>query len=275
MKRGTTGDIVVEGEVRFDGRAHRRAAGARDPQPRPGALPRAAPSVPRADGAREPARRGLPVAGARRKPQQRLEHCFALFPRLKERAGPDRGHALRRRAADARHRARAHVRGQAAVHRRALARPRAENPRRSCSPPSRRSTPTASRCCWSSRKWARCSEWPTATTCCRRGASSPKGSGGVTDGRRDAARRLSGTIATSATRRTSRQLFRVNTLRFLQRGHAVSILSRTQGVRPRGMNSRTSSTITAKISRRISLKLSNCRASSVSGYRRNTAITGP
>ena len=38
MKRGTTGDIVLEGSA-VRGRAHRRPALARDPPARPGALP--------------------------------------------------------------------------------------------------------------------------------------------------------------------------------------------------------------------------------------------
>jgi branched-chain amino acid transport system ATP-binding protein len=84
MKRGTTGDIVLEGEVRFGGE-------------RIDALP-----------AHEIRRRGLVHCPERRRPfreltvlenllagaflssnrsqtQRRLEHCFALFPRLSER----------------------------------------------------------------------------------------------------------------------------------------------------------------------------------------------
>src|SRR5258708_27518449 len=84
MKRGTTGEIVLEGEVRFAGE-------------RIDALP-----------AHEIRRRGLVHCPERRRPfreltvlenllagaflssnksatQRRLEHCFALFPRLAER----------------------------------------------------------------------------------------------------------------------------------------------------------------------------------------------
>ena len=86
MKRGTAGDIVLEGEVRFAGE-------------RIDALP-----------AHEIRRRGLVHCPERRRPfreltvlenllagaflstsrgetQKRLEHCFALFPRLSERKG--------------------------------------------------------------------------------------------------------------------------------------------------------------------------------------------
>ena len=50
---------------------------------------------------------------------------FGLFPRLKERAQPEGRHALRRRAADARHRPGAHGAAAAAPARRAVAGPRA------------------------------------------------------------------------------------------------------------------------------------------------------
>jgi branched-chain amino acid transport system ATP-binding protein len=86
MKRGTAGDIVVEGEVHFAGE-------------RIDALP-----------AHEIRTRGLVLCPERRRPfreltvlenldagaflcrnsqekKRRLEHCFALFPRLKERSG--------------------------------------------------------------------------------------------------------------------------------------------------------------------------------------------
>jgi hypothetical protein len=52
----------------------------------------------------------------------------------------------------------------------------------------------------------------------------------------------------------SRQALRQAPLRCLQRGHCLSILSRTDGASPRGMKSSTSSTMTAKISRRSSPK---------------------
>src|ERR687897_493794 len=76
MKRGTTGDIVLEGEVRF-------------------------------------ASERIDALAAHEIRMRGLVHC------------PERRHPVGRRAADARHRARAHVRGEAAGDRRALARARA------------------------------------------------------------------------------------------------------------------------------------------------------
>src|SRR5882672_3932340 len=84
MKRGTTGDIVLEGEVRFDGER----------------IDSLAPHEIRARGLVHCPERRRPfreltvlenlLAGAflsrnKAKTQERLEHCFALFPRLKER----------------------------------------------------------------------------------------------------------------------------------------------------------------------------------------------
>ncbi len=56
--------------------------------------------------------------------EEDLDRVCRLFPRLKERLDPARRHAVRRRAADARHRARADDAPEAAAARRALARAR-------------------------------------------------------------------------------------------------------------------------------------------------------
>ena len=173
MKRGTTGDIVLEGEVRFAGERIDALAVARDPHARPGALPGAAPPVPRADGAGESARRGVPV-------QEFGRDAAAAGPLLCAISevvgthGADRRNAVRRRAADARHGARADVRSQAAGDRRALARAGAAHPRGVVRRDRARSTPRACRCCSWSRRSVRCSAWRAAATCCLRDASSPK-----------------------------------------------------------------------------------------------------
>ena len=62
---------------------------------------------------RDNLRMGAFIPGARAKFSERLDYVYTLFPRLKERAEPDGRHALRRRAADVRHRACAHERTEA------------------------------------------------------------------------------------------------------------------------------------------------------------------
>jgi ABC-type branched-subunit amino acid transport system ATPase component len=126
-KRGTAGDIVLEGEVRFAGERIDALA------------------------AHEIRMRGLVHCPERRRPfreltvlenllagaflsrnaaqtQRRLEHCFALFPRLAERkaqiAGTLSGGEQQMLAT-----ARAHVRREADRDRRALPRARAQDPR--------------------------------------------------------------------------------------------------------------------------------------------------
>jgi branched-chain amino acid transport system ATP-binding protein len=173
MKRGTTGDIVLEGEVHFAGE-------------RIDTLP-----------AHEIRSRGLVHCPERRRPfreltvlenlmagaflsknkietQRRLEHCFALFPRLSERkaqiAGTLSGGEQQMLAT-----ARALM-----FEAKLLA---IDEPSLGLAPLIREElfaaiakiTARACRCCWSSRKSARCSAWPTATMCCRRGGSSPRG----------------------------------------------------------------------------------------------------
>jgi len=84
MKRGTTGDIVLEGEVRFDGEridtlpAHEiRARGlVHCPERR---RPFRELTV------LENLQAGAFLSRNRTKTQERLEHCFTLFPRLSER----------------------------------------------------------------------------------------------------------------------------------------------------------------------------------------------
>jgi branched-chain amino acid transport system ATP-binding protein len=83
MKRGTTGDIVLEGEVRFGGEridalpAHeiRRRGLVHCPERRPF----------RELTVLENLLAGAFLSSNRSQTQRRLEHCFALFPRLSER----------------------------------------------------------------------------------------------------------------------------------------------------------------------------------------------
>ena len=139
MKRGTTGDIVLEGEVRFAGE-------------RIDTLP-----------AHEIRSRGLVHCPERRRPFRELtvlENLLAgAFLRRKMRRDPeapgallrpfpaalgaqgaDRRHAFRRRAADARHRARADVRSRSCSRSTSLRSASRRSSARSCSPPSRAST---------------------------------------------------------------------------------------------------------------------------------------
>jgi ABC-type branched-subunit amino acid transport system ATPase component len=145
-KRGTDGDIRLEGEISFRGQ-------------RIDAMP-----------AHEIRMLGLGHCPERRRPfrelsvlenlmagaylskdsaanRQRLDKCFGLFPRLAERRDQFATNRLwdwRRRFA------------------------------RNCSKRYRRFMPKDCPSCWWSRRWRRCSGWPTAATCCRRAASSPK-----------------------------------------------------------------------------------------------------
>ena len=187
MKRGTHGDIVLEGEVRFAGE---RVDGLAAHEIRT----RASCTAPSAGGRFASSRSRKTCSPApsfrrARKTQRRLDHCFALFPRLAERktqiAGTLSGGEQQMLAT-----ARANVRGEAARDRRAFARPCAANPRGTLRR-DRQDPRRGCRCCWSSRKWPRYSGWRSATTSLP-GPHHCRGLGAVTDGRRDAARRVPG-----------------------------------------------------------------------------------
>src|SRR6185295_15456680 len=107
--------------------------------------------------------------------------------------GADRRHALRRRAADARDRARPHVRRQAARHRRALARPRAEDPRGALR--GDRQDPRGRRAGAARRAGGRAGlPHGLAQLRALAGPHHRGGSGRAPDERRDAARRLPGSL---------------------------------------------------------------------------------
>ena len=80
-----------------------------------------------------------------------LERVYAMFPILADAPAPGRRHAVRRRAADVRDRARPDGRAEPAADRRTVARPRAARGRAADRKPARRSTSPASPSCWSSR----------------------------------------------------------------------------------------------------------------------------
>ena len=110
------------------------AAGARDRRKRAGAGARRARHLRRPDGeGKSPARRQPATRAPRRAKRRGASRCSALFPRLRERAAPDRAHHERRRAADARHRPRADVEPGYPAARRAVARALAAAWCRSCS----------------------------------------------------------------------------------------------------------------------------------------------
>src|SRR5688572_342284 len=106
--------------ARSDEALHRR-----DRKPRRGTGPRRPAPVPEADGGGKPAARRLPPAGARGDPHQ-PRVLLRDVSGARRAAPPARRLALRRPAADARHRPRAHVGAEAAAGRRAVGRPRAD-----------------------------------------------------------------------------------------------------------------------------------------------------
>ena len=126
----TTTLRAISGTVRQDRADRVRRAGARPPRPGGGrpprrrARPRGPRHVRRAHRLGEPAPRRL-HAQPRRRPQGRPRADGRLLPLDRAAPRPAGGHALGRRAADARARARAHVAPAPAPARRALARARA------------------------------------------------------------------------------------------------------------------------------------------------------
>ena len=108
-----------------------------------------------------------PRTGPQGRPRARLRP----LPAAQGARVADRRHAVRRRAADARHGPRADGRPHAADARRAVDGSRARCSSRRSSTSSRRSTPRASPSCWSSRTPTWRSRSPTAATCSRPAAS--------------------------------------------------------------------------------------------------------
>ena len=157
----------------FRHRARARAARSGSTAPTSGARSRrrssrAALSMCRRAGASSPISRcaRISISAATGAPRARRaanrERVFSIFPRLLERRAQARRHAVRRRAADARHRPRPDGRAQADHSRRAVARPVAAAGRGAVRADRGASTPMAFRSCWSSRTSCRASKSPTA-----------------------------------------------------------------------------------------------------------------
>ena len=193
MKRGTAATSCSTAKCASRGERIDAPAGARDPHARARACPE------RRRPFRELTVLENLLAGAflsqdRNATQRRLERCFALFPRLAERKAQIAGTLSggeQQMLATARALCSKPSCSRSTSPRSALRRKSA----RSCSPPSRDPRRRRAGAARSSRKWRRSSRSPTATTCCPQGRILAQGSSAVTDGGRDAARRLSRPVA--------------------------------------------------------------------------------